>query len=75
MLLLLLLVIGAAIAVYVYRKQIQIAIQERRLSNAVKEAEDAISGHKLDVAEAAQKVIADAKSIIARLKSELDAKK
>lgn len=74
MFLFLLLVAGALVAAYLYRKQIQIAIQERRLSNAVKEAEDAIAGHEPQVVAAAQKVMADAKATIARLKSELEKK-
>lgn len=74
MLLFFLVVIGLAALAYVFRKQIQIAIQERRLSNAVKTAEDAIAGHEPQVVAEAQKIIADAKATIERLKNELGKK-
>jgi len=71
MTLLLLLVIAAVVVAVIYRRQIQIAYQERRLSNAIKNASDSLAAHETEAVAAAQKVIADAKSQLARLKADL----
>jgi uncharacterized protein HemX len=74
MLLLLLVVIVLAVVAYVYRKQIQLAYQNRRLSNAIKSAQDAIASHEAEAAAKAKAIIADARGIIARLETEIAGK-
>jgi hypothetical protein len=70
-LLLLILVIAAVLAVVLFRKQINLAYQERRLANAVKAADEALAGHVIEALAKAKTIIADAKIKIARLKAEL----
>jgi hypothetical protein len=68
---LLLILVALAVLAVIFRKQIQLAYQERRLANAIKAADDAIAGHAIELVAKAKTVIADAKIKIARLKAEL----
>lgn len=75
MLILLVLLIVAGIAAYLYRKQIYVAVQEKRLSNTVSKLEDAIAAHELELRDKYLALKAKLESSIRTTKSEIEASK